>query len=118
MSDSSNKPLSRRGRENQVFGRSGRPLLVIVEGNDIDAMIDAGLKAMGGLERVIGNHRDVLLKPNTNQRDPFPSITAPETLRAAPSHSRRAGAKRIIVHEDHKFDLDLYYSPEELPGMD
>ncbi len=118
MSGSSKKLLTRRGRKNQVFGRSGKPLLVIVEGNNIDAMIDAGLKAIGGLERVIGDHREVLLKPNTNQRDPFPSITAPETLRAVASHCRRAGAEHIIVHEDHKFDLDLYYSPEELPGMD
>src|SRR3972149_5203288 len=112
MSNSSNKPLSRRGRDNQVFGRSGKPLLVIVEGGDIDAMIDAGLRAVGGLERIIGDHREVLLKPNTNQRDPFPSITAPETLRAVASHCRKAGAEHIIVHEDHKFELDIYYKPE------
>ena len=118
MSDSSNKSLSRRGRDNQVLGRSGKPLLVIVEGENIGAMIDAGLGAIGGLERIIGDHREVLLKPNTNQRDPFPSITAPETLRAVASHCRKAGAKHIIVHEDHKFELDLYYSPEELPGLD
>jgi uncharacterized protein (DUF362 family) len=81
-------------------------------------MIDAGLKAMGGLERVIGNHRKVLLKPNTNQRDPFPSITAPETLRAVATQCRKAGVEHIIVHEDHKRELDLYYTPKELPGVD
>jgi uncharacterized protein (DUF362 family) len=118
MSDSNNKPLTRRGRENQVLGRSGKPLLVIVEGGNIDTMIDAGLRAIGGLEHVIGNRREVLLKPNTNQRDPFPSITAPETLRAVASHCRKAGVEHIIVHEDHKFEMDLYYSPEELPGVD
>jgi len=118
MSDSNHKPLTRRGRDNQVIGRSGKPLLVIIEGGNIDAMIDPGLKAIGGLERIIGDHREVLLKPNTNQRDPFPSITAPETLRAVASHCRKAGAEHIIVHEDHKFEPDLYYSTEELPGMD
>jgi uncharacterized protein (DUF362 family) len=118
MSDSDNKPLSRRGHDNQVLGRSGKPLLVIIEGGNIDTMIDAGLRAIGGLERVIGDHREVLLKPNTNQRDPFPSITAPETLRVVASHCRKAGVEHIIVHEDHKFELDLYYSPEELPGLD
>jgi uncharacterized protein (DUF362 family) len=81
-------------------------------------MIDAGLKAIGGLGRIIGDHREVLLKPNTNQRDPFPSITAPETLRAVASHCRKVGAEHIIVHEDHKFELDLYYKQEELPGVD
>ena len=112
------KSLSRRGRENQVRGRSGKPLLVIVEGQDIDAMVSAGLEAIGGIAPILGDHRGVLLKPNTNQRDPFPSITAPETIRAVASHCREAGADHIIVHEDHKFELDPYYTQEELPGMD
>ena len=117
MSDSNQKPLTRRGRDNQVLGRSGKPLLVIIEGKNIDSMIDAGLKAIGGLERIIGDHQVVLLKPNTNQRDPFPSITAPETLRAVASHCRKSGVKHIIVHEDHKFELELYYKPEEIPSL-
>ena len=118
MSDLNQKPLTRRGQYNRVLGRSGKPLLVVIEGRDIEAMIDAGLRAIGGLERVIGDHREILLKPNTNQRDPFPSITAPETLRAVASHCRKAGGEHVIVHEDHKFELDLYYTPEELPGTD
>jgi uncharacterized protein (DUF362 family) len=118
MSDSKEKPLTRRGHDNQLLSRRGKPLLVIIEGKNIDAMIDAGLRAIGGLERIIGDHQEVLLKPNTNQRDPFPSITAPETLRAVASHCRKAGVKHIIVHEDHKFEPDLYYTTKELPGMD
>src|SRR5438552_15503591 len=110
--------LARRGGENQVIGRSGKPLLVIIEGSDIDAMVDAGLGAIGGLGRIIGSNREVLLKPNTNQRDPFPSITAPETLRAVARHCRAAGAERIVVHEDHKNELDPYYDPTDLPGID
>src|SRR3972149_9111793 len=108
-------PLARRGRENQIIGRSGRPLLVIVEGTDIDAMVDAGIEALGGLARVLAGSREVLLKPNTNQRDPFPSTTAPETIRAVARHCRAAGAERVIAHEDHKAELDLYYDPSELP---
>ena len=108
----------RRGRENQVMSTSGKPILVVVEGRNIDAMVDAGLDAIGGLGRIIGNNHQVLLKPNTNQRDPFPSITAPETIRAVARHCRAAGAEHIIVHEDHKREMDLYYPPSELPGMD
>lgn len=111
-------PMARRGRENQVLGRSGKPLLVIVEGSDLDAMVDAGVEAIGGLERLMGASPEVLLKPNTNQRDPFPSITAPEMLRAVARHCRAAGAQRVLVHEDHKQELDLYYQPTELPGME
>ncbi|MFC1946345.1 DUF362 domain-containing protein [Chloroflexota bacterium] len=111
-------PVGRRGRENQVLTAGGKPILVIVEGKEIDAMVDAGLEAIGGLGRVINNNRQVLLKPNTNQRDPFPSITAPETMRAVARHCRAAGVEDIIVHEDHKGELDLYYDPEELPGME
>src|SRR5438552_625126 len=86
-------PLPRRGAGNRILGASGKPLLVIVEGVDIDAMVDAGLAAIGGMQRVIGSHREVLLKPNTNQRDPFPSITAPEAIRAVARHCRTAGAE-------------------------
>src|SRR5579871_2751897 len=111
-------PLPRRGGENRVLGQSGKPLLVIVQGSNVDAMLDAGLQAIGGLGRIIGPHREVLLKPNTNQRDPFPSITAPETLRAVARHCRAAGATRVVVHEDHKHEPDLYYRPDELGGMD
>jgi uncharacterized protein (DUF362 family) len=110
--------LARRGRDNQVLGAGGKPLLVIVEGADIDAMVDAGLEAIGGLGRVIGDHRQVVLKPNTNQRDPFPSITAPETLRAVARHCRASGAEHILVHEDHRNELDLIYDPAELPGTE
>ena len=111
-------PLARRGRENQIIGRSGRPLLVIVEGTDIDAMIDAGIEVLGGLGRVLAGTREVVLKPNTNQRDPFPSTTAPETVRAVARHLRAAGATRIALHEDHKAELDLYYDPAALPGIE
>jgi uncharacterized protein (DUF362 family) len=107
--------LARRGRDNQGPGTGGKPLLVIVEGEDIDAMVDAGLEAIGGLGRVIGAHRQVVLKPNTNQRDPFPSITAPETIRAVARHCRAAGAEHILVHEDHRNELDLIYNPADLP---
>ena len=118
MSEGKEIPVSRRGRENQVLTAGGKPILVIVEGSDIDAMVDAGLEAIGGLGRVINDNRQVLLKPNTNQRDPFPSITAPETMRVVARHCRAVDVEEIIVHEDHKWELDLYYDPEELPGMD
>ncbi len=111
-------PLPRRGGENRVLGASGKPLLVIVEGTDIDRMVDAGLEAIGGLARVITGSREVLLKPNTNQRDPFPSTTAPETIRAVARHCRSAGIERIVLHEDHKGELDLYFNPDDLPGID
>ncbi len=111
-------PLPRRGTENQVLGASGRPLLVIVEGDDVDAMVDAGLEAIGGIAKVVGGHQRVVLKPNTNQRDPFPSTTAPETLRAVARHLLAAGVERIVVHEDHKAELDLYYQSSDLPGME
>jgi uncharacterized protein (DUF362 family) len=118
MTSSERKPISRRKSRNHVIDSSGKPLLVIVEGQDIEAMVDAGIATIGGLDRTIGHNRRIVLKPNTNQRDPFPSITAPETIRAVARHCRLAGAEHIVVHEDHKFDLDPYYTEHELPGMD
>ncbi|HEX6510699.1 MAG TPA: DUF362 domain-containing protein [Chloroflexota bacterium] len=111
-------PLPRRGGDNRVLNRDGKPLLVIVEGSDLDSMVDAGLQAIGGLKSVVGSQREVLLKPNTNQRDPFPSITDPAMLRAVARHCRAAGVERIVVHEDHKRELDYYYDPDDLPGLE
>ena len=118
MKASEGTSLPRRDSLNLAIDPSGKPLLVIVEGRDIDAMVDAGMAAIGGMDRIIGSNRKVVLKPNTNQRDPFPSITAPDTLRAVARHCRLAGAQHIVVHEDHKFDFDPYYTEQELPGMD
>ena len=97
MTETASISLTRRESENRVLDSNGKPLLVIVEGQDIDAMMDAGMEAIGGLGRIIGKNRKVVLKPNTNQRDPFPSITAPETMRAVSRHCHLAGADHIVV---------------------
>ncbi len=110
--------LERRGGENKVVNADGKPVMVIVEGSDIDAMIDRGLEAIGGLKALIGDAGQVVLKPNTNQRDPYPSITAVDTIRAVARQCRQSGAAQIILHEDHRAELDLYYSPSDLPGVD
>ena len=72
MTESERISLTRRKSENRMLDSGGKPLLVIVEGDDIDAMVDAGIEAIGGLGRIIGKNRKVILKPNTNQRDPLP----------------------------------------------
>jgi uncharacterized protein (DUF362 family) len=110
-------PLKRRGNDNHVTGSTGKPLLIIVEGQDISPMINAGLQALGGIERILGPHKKILIKPNTNQRDPFPSTTDPAAMRAVANQCFEAGVEEIIVHEDHKSELDLYFEPETLPGM-
>ena len=111
----SEKNLSRRGQENKIIGKSGKPLLIIIEGENIKAMIEKGLDAIGGIEKVIGNNKEVVLKPNTNQRDPYPSITAPEALAVVANLCKNAGADRVIVHEDHKFEMDPYYTDNDIP---
>ncbi len=114
----SGKNLSRRGQENKIIGKSGKPLLVIIKGKNIKLMIEKGLDAIGGIKTIIGNNREVLLKPNTNQRDPYPSITAPEALAVVVNLCKQAGAEHIIVHEDHKFEMEPYYTAEEIPFSD
>lgn len=110
-------PQPRRGGPNRITGPSGKPLLVIVEGTDIERMIDSGLDAIGGIGRVLAGAREVLLKPNTNQRDPFPSITAPEVLRIVADRAKSAGARRVTAHEDHKAEPDPYYNRNDLPSV-
>ena len=62
MPESEKTPLTRRESENRALGSDGKSLLVIVEGQDIDAMVEAGLEAIGGMGRIIGDNQQVVLK--------------------------------------------------------
>ena len=98
-----------------MISNNQKPILIIIEGENIKSMIEKGLDAIGGIEKVIASSKEVVLKPNTNQRDPYPSITAPEALAVVAGLCRHAGAESIIVHEDHKFEMEPYYTDKEIP---
>ncbi|MCP4581199.1 MAG: DUF362 domain-containing protein [candidate division Zixibacteria bacterium] len=54
----------------------GRPKLVCVTGDNYGRMLHAGLAAIGGLDLLIDNQQDVLIKPNFTYTEPYPTTSA------------------------------------------
>ncbi len=70
----------RAGTGNPYVTEEGKPILVCVEGSDFDAMLRAGLDAMGGLEKLVTDNQDVLIKPNLFEKSQYPWISSPESI--------------------------------------
>ncbi|GAB4336924.1 MAG: hypothetical protein Kow0099_10130 [Candidatus Abyssubacteria bacterium] len=79
-----------------MFTENGKPLLAAVEGADLGAMLDAGIAAMGGLEKLVKG-KTVVLKPNIVASQPYPVTTDIEMVLAVSERLRGAGAQSITV---------------------
>jgi len=89
----SNAP--RKGLGN-IFMEGDKPLLVVVEGDDLGRMLEAGLDAIGGLDKLVSGKRAVL-KPNIVATQPPPVTTDIEMVVAVADHVRRAGATSVTT---------------------
>lgn len=88
----------RLGRPNP-FVQGGKPLVVSVKGKDPKRMLQAGLEALGGLERLIGDGADVLIKPNFIFPQPFPITTDPDVIFLVAHLVRQAGGDKVEVFD-------------------
>lgn len=77
-----------------LFTENGNPLLVIVEGDDLEKMMEAGLGALGGLEKLVAG-KNVVLKPNVVAGEPPPVTTAIDLLLSIGNHAKHAGAAKV-----------------------
>ncbi|MCP5049112.1 MAG: DUF362 domain-containing protein [bacterium] len=66
----------RPGKANPYVTSDGKPILVSVRGTDFSKMLNAGLRAMGGLKRLVDKDQDVLINPNFNHSEPYPGISS------------------------------------------
>jgi len=66
----------RTRRPNPYIMPDGRPKLICVTGNDYDRMLQAGLAALGGLNLLVNNNQDVLIKPNLVYTEAYPTTSA------------------------------------------
>jgi len=87
--------LPRKGLGN-MFMEGDKPLLIVVEGCDLRAMLEAGLDALGGLGKLVSG-KSVVLKPNILTSQPFPVTTDIETVMAFSEYARDAGAQSMTV---------------------
>jgi len=74
----SNPP--RQPLPNPYVSDDGKPLLVVVTGTDFEKMLQTGLQAIGGLNKLIDNNQNVLINPNLNSCDTYPAISSADSI--------------------------------------
>jgi len=79
-----------------LFLENGKPLLVVVEGDDLGKMLTAGLDALGGLQNLVAKKK-VVLKPNIVAAQPPPVTTDVGLLVAVARQVQQAGALAVTA---------------------
>lgn len=87
--------VAREGTGN-LFLEGDKPLLVVVEGTDMRMMLEAGIDALGGLQKLVAG-KNVVLKPNMLTTQRFPVTTDIEMVIGFSEHVRAGGATAITV---------------------
>lgn len=94
------------------FTQNGRPLLVVVTGEDIAAMVEKGIEVLGGLDRLVSLGREALLKANYVTDQPYPVTTAADHILAVATPFKRAGFARTPLFEAHGSHIVPPMAPE------
>ncbi|OHD45669.1 MAG: tat (twin-arginine translocation) pathway signal sequence [Spirochaetes bacterium GWD1_27_9] len=78
------------------------PDLVAIKDGEADAMFDAGIKAMGGMEKFVKKGQTVVVKPNIgwNVTPERAGNTNPKLIGRIVSHCLEAGAKKVYVFDN------------------
>jgi uncharacterized protein (DUF362 family) len=79
-----------------LFMENEKPLLVVVEGDNLQKMLEAGLEAIGGLEKLVSG-KSVVMKPNILNSQPPPVTTDVEIVLAVGQLARSAGASSLTA---------------------
>jgi len=95
------------------FVENGRPLLVVVQGEDLRTMLRLGIGALGGLDRLTGFGQEALLRGNYVAAQPYPVTTAPEFVIAVSEELRGAGFLRTTLFDSHGTELIPGVRPEK-----
>jgi uncharacterized protein (DUF362 family) len=95
-----------------LFVEGGRPLLVSVEGEDLAAMIKAGLEALGGLDKLRGLDRKAILKGSFVAPQPYPVSTPADLIIELSKAMKGEGFERTTLFEAHGTRLVPALAPE------
>lgn len=93
----------RARRPNPFVNGSGDPILVSVEGRDFDAMLEAGLRRLGGLQRLVSGGEAVLINPNCNMAESYPGISRASSVASLVRQTRAVTSGTVTV-ADEGFD--------------
>ena len=95
-----------------LFVEAGQPLLVSVEGEDLGAMLKAGIAALGGLGKLRGLDRKAILKGNYVAAQPYPVTTPADFIVAVSRAMKASGFERTTLFEAHGTRLVPKLAPE------
>ncbi len=90
--------LTPRARPQKLFYESGKPLLVVVEGNDMEKMLKKGIEALGGVDRLVKGKK-VVLKASTVAAQPPPVTTPPDFMVNLGKLLMEAGSSHITIND-------------------
>jgi uncharacterized protein (DUF362 family) len=96
------------------FVAAGKPLLVVVEGEDLGAMLRAGIEALGGLDPLAKLGREAIFRGNYVASQPYPVTTAPEFVLAVAAELKRAGLSKASLFDAHGTRLAAAIPPEHI----
>ncbi len=94
---------------NPFVDGSGRPLLVCVSGTDFEAMLAAGISALGGLDKLIGPDVNVLIKPNCNAAEPYPAVSSAASVVSIIEEVKKVTGGTIQVGDQGYQSYDRVY---------
>ena len=77
-----------------LFKDGDKPLLVVVEGDNLEKMLEAGIDALGGLEKLVSGKK-VILKPNVVASQPYPVTTDVDLMLSLGEQLEAAGARAV-----------------------
>ena len=96
------------------FVAAGKPLLVAVEGEDLHAMLRAGIEALGGLDPLAKFGTEAIFRGNYVMSQPYPVTTAPEFVLAVADELKRAGVRKTSLFDSHGTRLSAGVEPEQI----
>lgn len=96
------------------FVVAGKPLLVAVKGEDLHAMLRAGIEALGGLDPLVTFGTEAIFRGNYVASQPYPVTTAPEFVLAVSAELKRAGVSKTSLFDSHGTRLSAGLPPEHI----
>jgi len=86
----------RKGKSN-IFFEDGKPLLVAVEGYDVQRMLMKGLEILGRLKKIIDVGDHAFIKPNYGSHRSYPTGSDPHFLVLIADHLKKSGAGKMTI---------------------
>jgi uncharacterized protein (DUF362 family) len=94
----SKSPSPPRGRPGRLFYDGEKPLLVVVEGKDLTTMLQRGIEALGGVDKLVEGKK-VILKASLVAPLPAPVTTPVDFMVALGKLLTEAGGSHITIND-------------------